>query len=369
MSSSTKILVVDDEPIGRQLLEAILVPEGYNLTFGVNGEEAIKVALKELPDIILLDVMMPKMDGFEVCKKLRENELTAHIPIYLITALDDRDSRIRGIDAGAYDYISKPFDRVEILAKIKNLTTQINILKKNSPQNKETLKTAQDFGLNTELLRVLAKIMLDSNAESEQLHVYRSNALNESNHVCIRKHTGMGQYTLLISNKLEENNALLANCIFKSILFRNIDEYDGQLKKIIYQSYQDLNKIIEVNAIEILGNSGFTVIIVLQHHENNEVVVTGLNQHIYMLENDAISNQNQNPAYHSYYLQGNQELKFDEAKGILAFSPGVYDKINQKELLVVLNDWLKRSNHINSEQLAKEKLSSTTDLLIVKLTF
>ena len=99
------------------------------------------------------------------------------------------------------------------------------------------------------------------------------------------------------------------------------------------------------------------------------MVVTGLNQHIYILENNILLNQNQNPAYHSYYLQGNQELKFDEAKGILAFSTDVYEKINQKELLAVLNDWLKRSNHINSEQLAKEKLSSTTDLLIVKLTF
>jgi sigma-B regulation protein RsbU (phosphoserine phosphatase) len=121
MSHSSKILVVDDEPLGRQLLEAILYPENFDIYYAENGMEAFEKALEQKPDLILMDVMMPEMDGFEVCRKLRNHEILGNIPIILITALDDRDSMIKGLDSGANDYISKPFDRIEVLAKVKNI--------------------------------------------------------------------------------------------------------------------------------------------------------------------------------------------------------------------------------------------------------
>jgi len=122
MSRSSKILVVDDEPVGRQLLEAILYPENFDIYYAESGAEALSKALKIRPDLILMDVMMPEMDGFQVCRKLRKNEILGNVPIILITALDDRDSMIKGLDSGADDYISKPFDRVEVLTKVKNIT-------------------------------------------------------------------------------------------------------------------------------------------------------------------------------------------------------------------------------------------------------
>lgn len=120
MSQNSKILIVDDEAIGRQLLEAILFPENFELHFAVNGQEAFEKALDLIPDLVLLDVMMPDMDGFEVCKKLRTNKILGNVPIIIITALDDKDSMKKGFGAGANDYISKPFDRVEVLTKVKN---------------------------------------------------------------------------------------------------------------------------------------------------------------------------------------------------------------------------------------------------------
>lgn len=122
MSSGSKVLIVDDETIGRQLLEAVLFSEGFELEFAADGQEAYDKAKQLVPDLILMDVMMPHMDGFEVCKKIREDESLQKVPIVLITALDDRDSRLRGLDAGADDYISKPFDRIEVLAKVRNIT-------------------------------------------------------------------------------------------------------------------------------------------------------------------------------------------------------------------------------------------------------
>ena len=121
MEKRSIILIVDDEPYGRQLLEAILFEENCDLLFAENGQKAMKYINEFLPDIVLLDIMMPEINGFEVCQMIRSNANTSEIPVVLITALDDRDSKKRGLEAGANDYISKPYDRNEVLAKIKNL--------------------------------------------------------------------------------------------------------------------------------------------------------------------------------------------------------------------------------------------------------
>ncbi|MFO7655875.1 MAG: response regulator [Bacteroidales bacterium] len=121
MTTQSKLLIVDDEPVGRQLLEAIFLSDNYQIDFAENGLKTLHYLETNTPDLVLMDVMMPEMDGFEVCKRMRSNETLKSIPIILITALDDRDSRKRGLEAGANDYISKPFDRIEIEAKVKNL--------------------------------------------------------------------------------------------------------------------------------------------------------------------------------------------------------------------------------------------------------
>src|SRR5215207_7621876 len=110
---TTTILIVDDEPSGRETLAALLHTQGYQLAFAAGGAEALAQATKLQPDLILLDVMMPEIDGFEVCRRLRADPAIAEVPIVLVTALDDRRSRLEGIEAGADDFVTKPFDRIE----------------------------------------------------------------------------------------------------------------------------------------------------------------------------------------------------------------------------------------------------------------
>ena len=121
-ASNTTILIVDDEPAGRDTLEAILYQQGYDLVFAANGWEAIDQAVHLTPDLILLDVMMPGIDGFEVCRRLRTDSRVAEVPIILVTALDDRESHIVGFEAGADDFISKPFDRFVLRARVRSVT-------------------------------------------------------------------------------------------------------------------------------------------------------------------------------------------------------------------------------------------------------
>ncbi len=116
------VLIVDDIPAGCKVLEALLQNQGYRLAFASNGLEALEQATRLMPDLILLDVMMPGMDGFEVCRRLRRDPVLAEVPVIMVTALDDAESRIYGIQSGADDFISKPFDRAELRARVHTIT-------------------------------------------------------------------------------------------------------------------------------------------------------------------------------------------------------------------------------------------------------
>ncbi|MBE9019357.1 two-component system response regulator [Chroococcidiopsis sp. CCALA 051] len=119
-----KILVVDDHPASRMTAVAILSVEGYEVLEADSGSSALESVSQGQPDLILLDVMMPEMDGFEVCCQLKQDEQTRLIPVIFITALNDRQARIRGIEAGGDDFLSKPFDRLELAARVKSLVRQ-----------------------------------------------------------------------------------------------------------------------------------------------------------------------------------------------------------------------------------------------------
>nr|WP_242056809.1 two-component system response regulator [Planktothrix sp. FACHB-1355] len=123
-SEQPKILVVDDHPASRMTAAALLAVEGYEVLEAENGPTALNMVLESKPDVILLDVMMPGMDGFEVCRQLKQDEQTRLIPVIFITALNDRRSRIRGIEAGGDDFLTKPFDRLELAARVKSLVRQ-----------------------------------------------------------------------------------------------------------------------------------------------------------------------------------------------------------------------------------------------------
>lgn len=115
---ASTVLIVDDEPSGRQTLEAVLEGEGYRLEMAESGFQALEKARELLPDVILLDVMMPGLTGYEVCERIRADEKLAEIPIIILTALDDRNSMLRALEAGADDFITKPFDRHELRARL-----------------------------------------------------------------------------------------------------------------------------------------------------------------------------------------------------------------------------------------------------------
>lgn len=123
-SDQPKILVIDDHSSSRMTAVALLSVEGYEVLEADSGPAGLKRVREGNPDLILLDVMMPGMDGFEVCRRLKEDEHTRLIPVVFITALNDKRSRIMGIEVGGDDFLSKPFDRLELSARVKSLVRQ-----------------------------------------------------------------------------------------------------------------------------------------------------------------------------------------------------------------------------------------------------
>ena len=115
------VLIVDDERHNRELLEVMLKPEGFLLLSAASGEVALALVARQPPDLILLDVMMPGMDGYQVAAKIKGARATESIPVIMLTALDDRNARMLGLSAGADDFLTKPVDRAELLVRVKNL--------------------------------------------------------------------------------------------------------------------------------------------------------------------------------------------------------------------------------------------------------
>ena len=145
---TARVLVVDDIPANVKLLEARLLAEYFDVVTAEDGFKALAICDEEQVDIILLDIMMPGMDGFEVCERLKANPKTAHIPVVMVTALDQPSDRVRGLKAGADDFLTKPVNDLQLIARVKSLVR----LKAVSDELRARAETARQIGIE-EMLR------------------------------------------------------------------------------------------------------------------------------------------------------------------------------------------------------------------------
>ena len=121
MNDPARVLVVDDTPSNVKLLADILAARGYTALTAATGAQALSVIERDAPDLVLLDVMMPGMSGYDVCRTIRQNPATAMLPVVMVTALDPGEERVKGLDAGADDFLTKPIHQAELLARVRSL--------------------------------------------------------------------------------------------------------------------------------------------------------------------------------------------------------------------------------------------------------
>jgi putative two-component system response regulator len=211
------ILVVDDEEANRRVLQAMLAADGHRVATAPDGARALEAAAEEAPDLVLLDVMMPGMDGFEVAARLKSAAASKHVPIIMVTALDDRDSRLRGLKAGAEDFLSKPVDRAELTVRVRNLLK---------------LKEFSDF-------------LADHNRILEEKVRERSRQLTESYRETIVTLTRAAAY------KDEETGAHVARISFYTVEIARLLGMDAEFRDAIHHAspMHDVGKIAIPDAI------------------------------------------------------------------------------------------------------------------------
>jgi DNA-binding response OmpR family regulator len=247
-----KILAVDDNPINLKLLSRVLVNSSYQILTAENGQAALDIATAEKPDLILLDVVMPEMDGYEVCKRLHENEDTAYIPIIFLSARNESIDKARGLALGAVDYLTKPFDPLEINARVRthlnSNQTVIKLLRKNQELQKQFTVATQQLIQDEKNLRSLSffdKISHSGyhvdNKHLELLVMVKS----QSNPVSSRLtpiSSSDRQLIFLVLNGFEKDYATLG---VLSMLQKFVEGY-CQARENIVISDEDLSRLVEL---------------------------------------------------------------------------------------------------------------------------
>ncbi|KKH68721.1 response regulator [Methanosarcina mazei] len=188
-----KVLIVDDMRENVELMEAYLAVEPYKVFCAYGGKEALRIVDKEKPDIVLLDVMMPEVNGYEVCKILKENPETQFIPVLMLTALSELEDRIKGIEVGADDFLTKPINRLELKTRVKSLL-RVKYLHDRLVADKDSLEVKNRV---QSILTAVIPTLLQS-------------VSNEEKKVIINQMTGMVEKTLLEMYHFENREMDLA---------------------------------------------------------------------------------------------------------------------------------------------------------------
>ncbi len=184
LNKQATVLIVEDNQESIDLLVYFLEPAGYKVITASDGYQAIEMVENHAPDIILLDIMLPGLDGYEVCERLKKNERTFHIPIIMITALKELKDKIRALEAGADDFISKPFDSVELLARVKSLLRlkfyHDELIRKNQELEKKQRQLMREDQLKKELTNLIVHDMKNPlfiiQGNLQMMHMQKGNA-------------------------------------------------------------------------------------------------------------------------------------------------------------------------------------------------
>ena len=229
---SERILLVDDNPTNLQVLVGTLEGRGYNLLIAKNGESALTIVRKARPDLILLDIMMPGIDGFEVCRRLKADPATQEIPVIFLSALGETTDKVHGLDLGAADYITKPFQPEEVIARVN---TQLTIygLKK-------------DLALRNEELR-------DMNENLERKVAERSQQLLKS-----REGVIFGMAKLTEARDGDTGKHLERICRYVDILARKMSKSDPELDE------NWINTVAMTAALHDIGKVGIPDAVLLK---------------------------------------------------------------------------------------------------------
>ena len=236
--NAARILVVDDEPRNIRLLESLLARDGYEVLSATDGHEACRRVIEDNPDLVLLDAMMPQMNGFEVCGWIRSREATALLPVVMVTALNSTEEKVHALETGADDFLSKPINRMELKAKVRSLL-RVRSLQEALGRKNDELRRAEELreGLVQMIVHDLKNPLTGIQAAIELLmdsHLGPNpGAMRLASSVRLSCHSMMEMIlNMLDIGKMEENRDILdaADLDLSSVLTRDVEECVGSAR-------------------------------------------------------------------------------------------------------------------------------------------
>src|SRR3989338_2872072 len=254
-SKKKKILIAEDEPHIRRLITVILGRENHDLVEAANGEQALEMVSEHMPDLVILDLMMPKIDGIEVCRQLKRNALTKKIPVIMLTAKGEMTDKVVGITAGADDYMTKPFDPAELRTRVKTFLERHDSERNpvtNLPSRSYVLKKLASLGGNPDIYRVVLV----------NIGVYRSSYGHGKANELIRLTSQIITHNLDCStdsfagHDSENNFIVVAGKSSASILKQISEEFASSVPFFYNIDYESVN--LKKNIVTMMSSKGET---------------------------------------------------------------------------------------------------------------
>ena len=234
-ASTPLILIIDDGPANIKMLEILLKAEKYKTLSASSGVQALEIIRDVVPDLILLDVMMPGMDGFEVCRKIKETESTENVPVIFLSAKTETNDIVKGFEYGAVDYITKPFNRIELMARVKT-HIELKRSRENLNRSYQDLKNSQQKIIELERRNSILAMVATTNHEINQPLTVLSGSLYLLEESLANTNVSSSQQEYL--KKMHESIKKIHNILEK---YRNsqslrFEPYAGDSKIIIFDN-------------------------------------------------------------------------------------------------------------------------------------